>query len=181
MLRLAICILLLALLQLRLGVEVCTTFASAFIGFRDYHFFPQSTNYEVIGVEKMFGSRCEGEDNTGNVDFNELVDLSQLNMVYDDDYETVHLSGKIVLKKELPARIKMHIEIYRWVRDKWVPTAVSLKRDDFCKSLKNPFEPWHFYVISQIPQEQLVCPPKLGVSCDRVGNIHIYNFTLSPF
>lgn len=141
----------------------------------------QSATYEVIGNEKMFVTRCEGEDNKGNVEVSELVDLSQLKLQYEDDYETLHLSGKIVLKKELQNPIKLHIVIYRWVRDKWAPTDISLKRDDFCKSLRNPFEPWHLFLISQIPQEELICPPKLGVSWNRLGNICISYISLSLF
>lgn len=116
------------------------------------------------------------------MEVSELVDLSQLKLQYEDDYETLHLSGKIVLKKELQNPIKLHIVVYRWVRDKWTPTDLSLKRDDFCKSLRNPFEPWHLFIISQIPQEELICPPKLGVSWNRIGNICIsYHLFLSVF
>lgn len=130
----------------------------------------QCTNYEVLGNEKMLMTRCEGEDNRGNVELSELVDFSQLSFVFEDDYETIHVSGKIVVKKDLAPPIKVHIEIYRWTRDEWVPTAVSLKRDDFCRALVNPFEPWHLFLVNQIPKEERICPPEAGVSWDQVKN-----------
>lgn len=118
----------------------------------------------MFGNEKMLTTTCEGEDNKDNVEISELVDFSQLNFVFEDDYETIHASGKIVVKKDLPPLISMHIEIYRWTRDEWVLTPISLKRDDFCKSLRNPFEPWHLFIVNQIPKEERICPPKAGVS-----------------
>lgn len=122
----------------------------------------QSVNYEVIGNEMLLLTTCEGEEN--NMDISELVDFSQLNFVFEEDYETIHASGKIVMKVDLPPLISVHIEIYRMTRDEWVTTPISLRRDDFCKSLKNPFEPWHFFIVSQIPKEERICPPKAGVS-----------------
>ena len=63
----------------------------------------------------------------------------------------------------------MDLEVLEWKRGKWEKTIYSMRRDDFCKAAFDPMEIW-FPLSMQIPQEDRVCPPPLGVSrfCFRV-------------
>ncbi|EDV92145.1 uncharacterized protein LOC6565721 [Drosophila grimshawi] len=121
-----------------------------------------SATYGVTFDERIFQS-CSRNEDKGNVPISDLVDTSEVTIVLENDYETFHFSGDIIIKKQLPnVPIKVHVEIYHLDRGEWVPTVAALKRDDFCKSLKDRIEPWHLYYISQIPKDQRTCPPHIG-------------------
>ncbi|KAH8398033.1 hypothetical protein KR222_010557, partial [Zaprionus bogoriensis] len=123
----------------------------------------KSVNYVVTVDERMFGARCEDGDNKGTTDIDDLVDVSQLKVLYDDDFETVHASGNVIIKRDLPKEpIKMEIKVYKWNRRGWEETALLLKRNNFCKSLRDPFEAWYSYIMIHIPREQRICPPEQG-------------------
>ncbi|KAH8280759.1 hypothetical protein KR054_010251 [Drosophila jambulina] len=128
----------------------------------------QGTNFEIIGDEKTMDVYCNAEDDHGDVSFREYVDVSGLTFTVADDLETLLYNGDVKILKDLPpGPITMEIDVFRWQRSQWLPTLISLKRDNFCKALMNPRELWHS-VVKTIPKEQLKCPPNKG---------HIYTVT----
>ncbi|XP_032295889.1 uncharacterized protein [Drosophila virilis] len=128
----------------------------------------ETANYNVFLDEQLIQESCDSTDDKGNVALSELVE-THLTTVLDNDYETLYISGDIIIKRALPrSPIKFEVDVSRWERGQWVPTFVTLKRDNFCKSLKDPFEVWHLYYITQISKQQRTCPPQQG---------QVYSFT----
>ncbi|KAH8276735.1 hypothetical protein KR044_002705, partial [Drosophila immigrans] len=124
----------------------------------------QSTNYDIVLDDKSLVMPCSKEDDRGsNMAISDILDVSNLKLILDEDIETLYMSADIAMKVQLPkAPIKLEVDVFRWQRSQWVPTIIALKRDDFCKTLADPFEIWHIYVVTQIPKDQRVCPPKQG-------------------
>ncbi|KAM8720597.1 hypothetical protein ACLKA7_006609 [Drosophila subpalustris] len=123
----------------------------------------ESTDYDIVVDEKMWMSACNSEDDEGNTPISDVMDVSDLSFVLDDDYETLYISGDITVKLERPVTpIKIEVNVKHWERSQWVPTIISIKRDDFCKSLEDPFEFWYTFIATQIPKEERPCPPDLG-------------------
>ncbi|XP_064555980.1 uncharacterized protein LOC135440631 [Drosophila montana] len=128
----------------------------------------ETADYNVFLDEQLIQESCGSTEGKGNMALSELVE-TRLTTVLDSDYETLYISGDIIVKQALPhVPIKFEVDVSRWERGQWVPTFVTLKRDDFCKSLKDPFELWHLYYITQIPRQQRTCPPHQG---------QVYSFT----
>ncbi|XP_034482959.1 uncharacterized protein LOC117788326 [Drosophila innubila] len=122
----------------------------------------ESTDYDVVVNEKTWSSSCDSEEDEGNTPLSELVNISDLTFVLDKDFETLYISGDITVKLQIPKTpIEMEVNVKHWERSHWEPTIISLKRDDFCKSMEDPFEVWHTYVVTQIPKDQRTCPPEL--------------------
>ncbi|KAH8391575.1 hypothetical protein KR200_005646, partial [Drosophila serrata] len=126
------------------------------------------TNFEVIGDEKTMDIYCSAEEDQGDISFREYVDVSGLTFDVADDLETLFYNGDIKMLLDVPqGPITMQVDVFRWERSQWLPTPLSLKRDDFCQSLLSPYELWH-PIVRNIPKEKLKCPPTKG---------HIYTLT----
>ncbi|XP_062139087.1 uncharacterized protein LOC133847844, partial [Drosophila sulfurigaster albostrigata] len=122
----------------------------------------QSTNYNIVADEKMLVLPCSKEEDRGNAVLSDFVDVTDLQLELDKDLQTFHISCDIKIKLLPKGPIKMQVDVYRWERGQWSPTVFALKRDDICRSLVDPFEIWHLYIVTQIPKSQRTCPPKLG-------------------
>ncbi|XP_023178690.2 uncharacterized protein LOC111604746 [Drosophila hydei] len=120
----------------------------------------ESASYEVFLDERIFQESCDSKEDKGNVPLSELLDNHLTSVLVDD---TSYMSGDLIVKAQLPpGHIRFEADISRRERGRWVQTFVSLKRDNFCKSLFDPFELWHLYIITQIPRQQRICPPQKG-------------------
>ncbi|KAH8256707.1 hypothetical protein KR038_004686, partial [Drosophila bunnanda] len=127
-----------------------------------------ATNFEIIGDEKTMDIFCNGEEDLGDISIREFVDVSGLTFDVADDLETLFYNGDIKILMDVPqGPITMEIDVFRWERSQWLPTPLSIKRNNFCQALLNPYELWH-PVVRKIRKDQLTCPPKKG---------HIYTLT----
>ncbi|XP_022233517.2 uncharacterized protein LOC111081689 [Drosophila obscura] len=116
-------------------------------------------NYEIIGDEKTMAIECDGMDNEGDIQVRQILDMSDVRFVIADDLETLYYSGDIKVLMDIPqSPITLQMDVFRWVRSEWLPTPFSIKRDDFCKALLDPWEFWH-PVVRELPKSQLNCPP----------------------
>ncbi|XP_017963004.2 uncharacterized protein LOC108655736 [Drosophila navojoa] len=121
--------------------------------------------YDVFLDEDIFQESCDPREDRGNVALSELLENNLTSVLIDD---TSYITGEFIVKAQLPpGRIKLEADIRRQERGRWVPTFISIKRDDFCKALFDPFELWHFFIITNVPRSQRICPPKKG---------HVYTF-----
>nr|XP_017024990.1 uncharacterized protein LOC108076586 [Drosophila kikkawai] len=128
----------------------------------------QSTNFEIFCDEKTMDIFCNAEEDQGDISFREFVDVSGLTFDVADDLETLFYNGNIKMLMDVPqGAITMEIDVFRWERSQWLPTPLSMKRDNFCQALVNPHELWH-PIVKSIPKKQLKCPPTKG---------HIYTLT----
>lgn len=161
-LRRTVC-LLLALLPLRAEVSESLLereFHCSF-GFES-EFDWQLATYDVFLDENIFQESCDPNEDRGNVALSDLLENNLTSVMVDD---TSYITGEVVVKVQLPpGRIRLEADIRRQERGRWVHTFISIKRDDFCKSLFDPFELWHIFIITNIPRSQRICPPKKGVS-----------------
>ncbi|EDW86511.2 uncharacterized protein Dwil_GK14631 [Drosophila willistoni] len=121
------------------------------------------TVYEIIGDEKSLLATCDPSEDMGNLAMNDIVDLSDLSFTLDEDMETVYVSGDVKVLLDIPhnAPIKMEVEVFRLERGTWMPTIITIKRNNLCESLKDPREFWHVYLM-QISKGQIKCPPDQG-------------------
>ncbi|XP_017137185.2 uncharacterized protein LOC108152395 [Drosophila miranda] len=118
-----------------------------------------SVNYEIIGDEKTMAIECNGMENEGNIQVRQILDISDVHFVIADDLETLYYSGDIKVLMDIPhTPITLQLDVFRWVRSEWLPIPLSIKRDDFCQALLDPWELWH-PVVREIPKSQLKCPP----------------------
>ncbi|KAH8387659.1 hypothetical protein KR093_008541 [Drosophila rubida] len=123
----------------------------------------QATNYDIVADDKTLVMPCSKAEDKSNMAISDFLDVSNLQLVLDKDFETLYISLDAAFKVQLPkAPIQMQVDVLRWERGQWVPTVIALKRDDVCKSLADPFEIWHPYIVTHIPKAQRVCPPKQG-------------------
>ncbi|XP_037938346.1 uncharacterized protein LOC119675246 [Teleopsis dalmanni] len=122
-----------------------------------------ATDYEIIGDDSCFFTRCSKEDNKGNVDIMTILDVSNLKHEYSDDLETVRTNGKIMVKGNMPKNvpIRVELELLRWQHGQWVETSISIRRNDFCKSVFDPTEIWYDY-MNNLAKNDRDCPPKKG-------------------
>ncbi|KAH8283281.1 hypothetical protein KR018_004215, partial [Drosophila ironensis] len=129
----------------------------------------QCSNYEIIVDERTLSLTCSDQDNRGNIPLSDLLDISGLHYEVTDDLETLLFSGDLKVMMDIPPRspITMQMDVYRWQRSQWLPTGMSLKRENLCQALNDPREFWHS-VIQSIPRSQRQCPPKKE---------HIYTLT----
>lgn len=117
---------------------------------------------------------CEDQDNRGNVPLRQIFDISGLHFDVADDLETLYYNGDIKMMGSLvQGPITMEADVYRWERSQWLPTGLSMKRDNLCEALKNPIEIW-YPVLKKIGMNINACPPKKGVSLDQIFVISIF-------
>ncbi|ALC48272.1 CG13002 [Drosophila busckii] len=125
----------------------------------------QSANFDIILDERGLLSDCSPEDDAGNLRMHEFLDISRLSTEFDEDLETMYFNGDVIVRRDLAALqepVKLQLAVYRRQRSAWQPTLVSIKRDDFCKSMHNPFEFWYIYIATRLTAAERECPPKLG-------------------
>ncbi|KAH8336184.1 hypothetical protein KR074_009932, partial [Drosophila pseudoananassae] len=124
----------------------------------------QSTSYEIIGDERTMNFICDDQDNHGNVPLGKILDPSGVHFEVADDMETLYYTGDVkMLDNLVRGPITMEADLYRWERSQWLPTGVSLRRDNFCEALKNPRELW-FPLLKKMGINVNFCPPKKGTS-----------------
>ncbi|XP_037827295.1 uncharacterized protein LOC119615300 [Lucilia sericata] len=119
-------------------------------------------NYIIVADENSFFQPCSPEDNAGNTN---MEDLLELNLKHDfaEDMETLITNGNITTKVGIPegVTIELDVEIFHWKRGKWEKTVYSIRRDDFCTAAFDPAEFWYI-LTNQMAQEDRVCPPQKG-------------------
>ncbi|XP_037806836.1 uncharacterized protein LOC119600585 isoform X2 [Lucilia sericata] len=104
------------------------------------HCWTKGNNYVIVADENSFFQPCSPEDNAGNKNMEDLLELN-LKHHFADDMETLITNGNITMKFGVPlgVMIELDMEIFQWKRA----------------------ECW-YSLTSQIAQEDRVCPPKEG-------------------
>ncbi|KAH8344880.1 hypothetical protein KR067_009780, partial [Drosophila pandora] len=123
----------------------------------------QSASYEIIADERTLNLVCDDQDNHGNTPLRQIIDISGLHFDVAEDMETIYYNGDIKMMGSLVrgAPITMEADVYRWERSQWLPTGLSIKRDNLCEAIKNPMEIWH-PILMKIGINLNNCPPKKG-------------------
>lgn len=133
----------------------------------------QGYSYKIVPEEDTIFVPCLGEESEF---IDKYLDISDLSFDREDDEETIIVDGTVVWNFEVNKKrekVKVNIDVEKDNQGLWIPTPISIERDDICDRMFIPTEYWAPYV-EKFSAEQRICPPAVGV-CFGIFN-HIYIF-----
>lgn len=124
----------------------------------------QGFTYKIVPEDDNIFVACPGEEDKF---VDQFFDMTGLNFERVDE-ETIVVDGNMTwtFNTDSTHKIKAMVDVERENNGLWLPTPMTIGRDDFCSRMFIDSEYWYEYV-KDLLHYQRVCPPAVGV-CSHV-------------